>query len=180
LQDHPEQQQHLQQHEPSQQQDVVHHVVLTADQLTQLKGALGSGGADLSALSGSLGSNELLQRLMSPAAQAGPDTAEPLQHAQQQQLDMETSYMEVPLPSSSGMEPHAAAAQQGNTAAGAEAGVLQQGDAAGAAVADGQQQGALVDAVGAVMLPKDVQQGVKRRAGECTGVPGVYVPGSCE
>jgi hypothetical protein len=68
------------------------------------------------------------------------------------------------LPSSGGMDAQAAAQQE---AAGAEAGVLQQGDVAGAAVGDGQQQGASVDAAGAVMLPQDVQQGVKRKAGEC-------------
>jgi hypothetical protein len=155
----------------------VHHVVLTPEQLAQLTGALGSGG-DLSALSGSLGSSELLQRLISPAAQAEPEAAAhqqqhpvghtnmaELQHAQQQQHQPDSSsYMEG-LPSSGGMDTQAAAQQ---AAAGAEAAVLQQCDVAGAgAVADGQQQGAVVDAVDAVMLPQDVQQGVKRKAGEC-------------
>jgi hypothetical protein len=184
-----QEQQHLQQQEPSQpqqqqQQGVVQPVVLTQEQLAQLSGALGSGGGDLAALSGSLGSNELLQRLMSPAVQAGPEAAEHEQHGTQAHIELPhaaqpggSPFMDV-LPSSSGMDADTSAAQQHGQAA-AEAGMLQQDEPAGAAVAGtagvaeahGQQQAALADPVDAVMMPLDVQQGVKRKAGECAVLP---------
>lgn len=170
--DQQQEQHHLQQQEPpqeqQQQQGVVQHVVLTPEQLAQLTGALGSSGGDLAALSGSLGSNELLQRLMSPAVQAGPEAADHEQHSSQAHMQLQHapqpgdgSYMDV-LPSSSGVDAQATAP---------EPGMLQQGEPAGAAVAGvaeapQQQKAAMADAGDAAMMPQEVQQGVKRKAGE--------------